>query len=402
MKYLYQARTKEGKIESGTVEASSREAAALLLQKYNIFVTSLKEENTTIGKLQNIRLFEKVSNKDLAIFSRQMAVMLQSRVPVVQSLKSLAVQTKKQGFREKIVKISQLVEEGNSLSEAFGMYPEVFNVFYVSLVKSGEASGKISETLYYLSDHLEREADIGSKVKSAMIYPAFTIGVLFVVGLIIMFFVMPRVADLLKETTSNPPALTMIMLNFYAFLRNYGWILIVAFLGLITFIIYYFSTKEGKKNYDKIILKVPLIKDIFSKLYLIRFAENVSTLIGAGLSINNALKITTDTVENFVYKEILAETEAKVSEGEKMSSVLVKYPEYVPPFVVQMIQVGEDTGHLDKNLMEIVNFYQKEVNRAIEVFTALLEPILIIFLGVIVALMAITVLEPLYGALSTL
>jgi type IV pilus assembly protein PilC len=138
------------------------------------------------------------------------------------------------------------------------------------------------------------------------------------------------------------------------------------------------------------------------KIFLIRFAENISTLIGAGLSINNALRITKDTVENFVYKKIISETEERVSEGEKISSVLIKYPDYAPPFVVQMIQVGEETGKLDKNLMEIVNFYQKEVERAVVVFTAMLEPILIIFLGAIVAIMAITVLEPLYGTLGSI
>ncbi len=402
MKYVYQARSKEGKLETGTVEASSREAAALLLQKYDIFITSIREEAPTISKLGNIHLFEKVSGKDLAIFSRQLAVMMQSRVPITQSLRSLAVQTKKQTFKEKILKISQLVEEGNPLSEAFSAFPEVFGVFYVSLIKTGEASGRISDTLYYLSDHLEREADIGAKLKSAMIYPAFVIVVLGVVMSIIMFFVMPRIAQLLAETTNDPPMMTKMMLAFYDFLAHYGWVLIVGFVVMVISIIYYFSTKQGKKLYDKMVLKLPFIKEFMKKIYLIRFAENISTLIGAGLSINKALNITKDTVQNFVYKEIIAEIEERVSEGEKISAVLVKYPEYAPPFVVQMIQVGEETGKLDKNLMEIVNFYQKEVNRAIEVFTALLEPILIIFLGVIVALMAVTVLEPLYGALSTL
>jgi len=402
MKYVYQARTKEGKIETGTVEASSKEAAALLLQKYNIFVTSIKEESPVFSRLGNITIFEKVSQKDLAIFSRQLAVMLQSRVPVTQSLKSLAVQTKKQSFKEKIVKISQLIEEGNSLSDAFGEFPEVFNIFYVSLIKTGEASGKISEALYYLSDHLEREADIASKIKGAMIYPAFVIVVLIAVILIVMFFVMPRIADLLKETTSNPPLLTQIMIGFYDFLMHYGWVLMLGVVALIVFIIYYFTTQEGKKNYDRIVLKIPFIGGFMKKIFLIRFAENISTLIGAGLSINNALAITKDTVENFVYKEIIAETGEKVSEGEKISSVLTKYPDYAPPFVVQMIQVGEETGHLDKNLMEIVNFYQKEVTRSVEVFTSLLEPILIIFLGGIVALLAITVLEPLYSTLGTI
>ena len=402
MKYIYQARSKEGKLETGTVEASTKEAAAFLLQKYNIFVTSIKEERISFDKLKNMPLFEKVSKKDLAIFSRQLAVLMESRVPITQGLKSLALQTKKQGFKEKIIKISQLIEEGNSLSVAFGAYPEVFNIFFISLVKTGEASGKISETLYYIADHLEREADISAKIKGAMIYPAFVIAVLFVVILVIMLFVMPRITALLKETTNEPPMMTKIMISFYEFLFHYGWVLVVAFFALIVFIIYYMTTKEGKKTYDKILLKLPVFKDFFKKIFLIRFAENIATLISSGLSINNALKITKDTVDNFVYKEIISEIEKKVSEGEKMSSVLAKYPEYAPPFVVQMIQVGEDTGKLDKNLNEIVNFFQKEVARTVEVFTALLEPILIIVLGIIVALMAVTILEPLYGSLSAI
>ncbi|MCX6718702.1 MAG: type II secretion system F family protein [Candidatus Staskawiczbacteria bacterium] len=402
MKYFYQARSKEGKIETGAVEASSKEAAVLLLQKYNIFVTSIKEQSPLIFQTGNIEFLNKVSKKDLAIFSRQLAVMVQSRVPVTQSLKSLALQIKNQNFKEKILKISQLVEEGNSLSDAFAEFPDVFNVFYVSLIKTGEASGKISESLYFLSDHLERESDISSQIKGAMIYPIFVISVLLVVVPIIIFFVMPKLVDLLKQTTAKPPLFTQLMISFYGFLANYGWILLVGFFILVGFIIYYFTTKEGKKRYDEWSLKVPFIGGFFKKTFLVRFAESVSTLVGAGLSINNALKITKDTVGNSVYKKILTETEERVSQGEKISSVLVRYPDYAPPFVVQMIQVGEETGTLDKNLMEIVNFYNKEIKRAVETFTALLEPILIIFLGAGVALVAVSILEPLYGALGTI
>ena len=401
MKYIYQARSKEGKMETGTVEASSKEAAALLLQKYNIFVTSIREQTPLILRAENISFLNKVSKKDLAIFSRQLAVMVQSRVPITQSLKSLAVQTKNRGFKEKILKIAQLVEEGNPLSESFGTFPEVFNIFYVSLIKTGEASGKISESLYYLSDHLERESDISSQITGAMIYPIFVISVLLVVIPIVIIFLMPRLIDLLKETTVKPPAFTQMMIDFYGFISNYGWILLAGFFLLVLFLIYYFTTKEGKKRYDELSLKLPLIGGFLKKTFLIRFAENISTLIAAGLSINNALKITRDTVGNFVYQKILTETEERVSQGEKISAVLVKYPDYAPPFVVQMIQVGEETGTLDKNLMEIVNFYNKELKRAVETFTALLEPVLIIFLGIVVAFLAISVLEPLYGALGT-
>jgi type IV pilus assembly protein PilC len=402
MKYLYQARSKEGKLETGTVEASTKEAAALLLQKYNIFVTSIKEQAPLILRAENIGFLNKVSKKDLAIFSRQLAVMIQSRVPVTQSLKGLAVQTKNPSFKEKILKISQLIEEGNSLSESFAMFPEVYNIFYISLIKTGEASGKISESLFYLSDHLEREHDISSQIKGAMIYPAFVIVVLFLVILLVIFFVMPRLVDLLKQTPGKVPLFTQMMINFYDFLANYGWIVMIGFFFLVLFIVYYFTTKEGKKRYDELSLNVPFLGEFLKKIFLIRFAENISTLVSAGLSINSALKITKDTVENFVYKNILQDTEEKVSGGEKISSALIRYPKYVPQFVVQMVQVGEETGRLDKNLMEIVNFYEKEVKRAVETFTALLEPVLIIFLGVIVALLAISVLAPLYGALETI
>ena len=400
MKYNYQARTKEGKIETGTVEASSRDAAGALLQKYNIYVTFLKEIKSPFSI--KIKLFEKASKKDLAIFSRQMAVMLDSRVPVVQSLTSLAVQIRKESFREKILKISQMVEEGSPLSEAFGVYSDTFSIFYVNLVKSGEASGKISEALYYLSDHLERESDIESQLKGAMIYPIFVLCVLFVVFLIIMLGVMPKLVELLKDTTSKPPFFTTLMINFYDFAMGYGWIILVAFFLLIGFLVYYFRTKEGKKKFDKISLKIPFFGSILQKVFLVRFSESVSTLVSAGLSINKALQITRDTVTNHVYKNIIIEVEKNVSEGEKISSVLIKYPEHVPIFVVQMIKVGEETGKLGKTLMEIVNFYQKEVKRAVETFATLLEPILIVFLGITVALLAVSVLSPLYGALGTI
>ncbi|MEK6897346.1 MAG: type II secretion system F family protein, partial [Nanoarchaeota archaeon] len=181
-----------------------------------------------------------------------------------------------------------------------------------------------------------------------------------------------------------------------------GWIVILGFVMMIGFIIYYFRTPRGRKTADKLSLNLPAIGGFFKKIFLIRFTENLSTLISAGLSINSALKITKDTIDNYIYKEIISETEKGVSEGEKISSILIRHSEYVPPFVIQMIEVGEQTGRLDKNLMEVVNFYRKEVKRSVDTFITLLEPVLIIFLGGVVALLAISVLSPLYGALGTI
>ncbi|OGZ73042.1 MAG: hypothetical protein A2908_01805 [Candidatus Staskawiczbacteria bacterium RIFCSPLOWO2_01_FULL_38_12b] len=400
MKFNYKARTKDGKSETGIIEASSPEIAAAILQKYNIFVTSLTEENTGQFVLKNIKFERNVSKKDLAIFSRQLAVMLESRVPVMQSLSSLAVQTNKDNFKKTILEVAGLVEEGVSLSEAFGHFPKVFDTFYVNLIKSGEISGKISQTLYYISDHLEREHDIIAQVRQAMIYPLFTISVLFVVVNIIIIFLLPKIEDLIRQSSIDPSTFTVITLNFYAFLGNFWWMILSAFFIFVVFIIFYFKTAQGKKLYDTYSLKIPFLGDIFRKVFLARFCGNISTLMSAGISINNSLKITSDTVNNSVYKLIVNEVEKGVSEGEKISSVLAKHQDYFPSFVIQMIKVGEETGKLDKTLMEVVNFYQKEIKRSIDLFLTLLEPMLIIFLGVVVGLLAISVFAPLYSTLG--
>ncbi len=402
MKYTYKARTKEGSIETGTIDAANREAAALLLQKYNVFVTSLAEERAKTPLSETLKFESKVGAKDLAIFSRQLAVMLESRVPVVQSLSSLSGQTNKAHFKKIILQISTLVEGGMPLSEAFGRYPRVFSNFFVNLIKSGEASGKISETLYYISDNLEREHDIAAQVKQAMIYPAFTVSVLVIVVNVIILFLLPKIEELIKESSSNPPPFTVATLQFYNFLEHFWWMIMLGIAVAILGIIFYFRTKEGKKVYDRLSLKTPFLGDILRKVFLARFCGNISTLMSAGISINKALKITSDTVNNSVYKTIIIDIEKRVSEGEKISSTLAGRQDYFPSFVIQMIKVGEETGKLDKTLMEVVGFYQKEIKNSIDLFLTLLEPILIIFLGAIVGLLAVSVFGPLYGALGTI
>lgn len=402
MKFNYKARTKEGKIEKGTIDAFSKEAATLLLQKYNIFVTSLEEQWLKESFLERLRFQRKVSRKNLVIFFRQLSIMLESRVPVVQALLSLSFQTHKKSFKEVILKISSLVEQGVPLSEALATYPKIFNDFYVNLVKSGEVSGKISETFSYLSDYLEREDDIIVQIKQAMVYPIFVLCVMFLVIIIIIVEVVPRISDLVKEVDSKPPLSTLIMLNFYKFLENYWLILTAGLFLLVILMFYYFNTKIGRKNYDKISLKMPFMAGFLKKVFLIRLCGNISTLLVAGISINKALKITEDTINNIVYKGITAQIEKEVSEGGRISSAMLKNQDYFPPFVVQMVRVGEETGKLDKTLMGVVNFYQKEIKRAIDLFSRLLEPVMIIFLGAIVLMLAISVLSPLYSLLGTI
>ena len=402
MKYSYKARTKEGKIETGTIEAYSKEAAALLLQKYNVFVTSLEEEQEKESLFKKVGLVKKVPKKDLTIFFRQLSVMLQSRVPVVQSLVSLASQNRNPYFRDVITKISNLVQEGLPLSEALNYYPNIFNNLYISLLRSGEASGNIAGSLQYISQNLERENDVAFQLRQAMIYPLFVVCILLSVLTIIVVEVMPRITELIKESNANPPFFTILILNFYSFLQQYWMFLILGIIFVIMMILFYFTTKEGRKSYDSFSLKIPFLGEILKKIFIARFCTNIATLITSGVSINKALEITQDTMNNSLYKEIIYQIKKEVSQGEKISSVLSKYQSYFPSFVVQMIKVGEDTGKLDKTLLEVVNFYNKETREMIDLFAKLLEPIMIIFLGIVVASLAISVLSPLYGALGSL
>jgi len=402
VRFNYKARSRDGKIEVGSIEAYSKEAAVSLLQKYNIFVTQVDEVSQKKSFFKNISIENKVSKKDLAIFFRQLAVMMESQVPVVQSLQSLAAETKKKSFKKSIADVAKLVEEGIPFSQALLVHADTFSGFYVSLVKSGEASGKIAPALYSISGHLEREYEVSSQVKQALIYPLFLVLVLFFVIGIVVTQIVPKIEDLVRDTGNSLSPFATAMINFYKFIGEYWWFLFLVFFIIFVAIFLYFRTEQGKKEYDNISLKIPFIGDFLKKVFLIRFASNISTLLIAGVSINNALEITKDTVDNDAYKNVISDVEKKVSEGERLSFAMASHSAYFPSFVLQIIRVGEATGKLDKILIDVVSFYEKEIKRSIDLFSRLLEPIMILVLGGIVTMLAISVLSSIYGAIGVI
>jgi len=396
MRFNYQARTKEGKVQVGIVEAPSKEAALALLQKHGFYITLLEKVEAQPFYARRIRIFERVTGKDVAIFCRQLAIMFSSRVPLAESLETLARQTTNPNFREKILKLAEDVEGGAAFSQALSRYPEVFSPFFINMVRSGEVSGKLSESLTYLANHLERELVLRSRIRGAMVYPAFVFFIFLIVGTVIVFFIIPPLAEILKEHVQELPAVTKITLKIADFLRTKGWMIILSLIGLLIIVWRYLKTKEGKKVFDRLLLKLPIIGSLLRKIYLTRFAENLSTLISGGLPIAQALEITGEVVGNHVYKEIIFHARDEVRKGEPISSVLNRYPEAIPPLVIQMTLVGERTGRLGASLMNIVNFYQEEVNRTVENMMSLIEPMLIIFLGLVVGGLILSVFMPLY------
>lgn len=396
VKFNYQARTPTGESQSGVVEASSKEAALSLLQSYGLYITSLKEEKKVQAFAQKLEIFHRVSRKDIVSFSRQLAILFKSNVPVVESLQTIANQTKKQNFKEKIIAIAEKVEGGTPLSQALGIYPKLFSPFFVSVVKSGEATGKLSEVLGYLADHTEKEYNFYSQLVTAMVYPIFILAVFMIILILMSILVVPKLTEVLLEAGGELPFSTKMVISISDALKNWWWLILVAFFGFFIFISQLIKTKQGKIFIDRISLNLPIIGEFFKKVYLARIAENLSTLISAGFPIIQALETTGEIVGNSVYSGIILKTGEGVKKGEPISLFLSRYPDLFPSMFIQMMVVGEKTGQIDLTLMNIVSYYQKETERALESFVKLLEPIMIVFLGLIVAGFMSSILLPLY------
>jgi len=399
MVFNYQARTQKGEVHAGQIEASSKEAAAALLRGRGLYVTFLEEAIAPIYA-KRIVLFERITRKDLALFSRQLAIMFKSKVPLIEALEVLSSQTKNIDFKEKIFKISERVEGGVAFSQSLALFPKIFSPFYIAMVKSGEISGKLSEVLNYLADHQEREYNLTSKAKGALIYPSLIIVVILLVIVLMVVFVIPNLVSVFESSGQELPTATKAVIALADFSRSWGWLVLLGAIALVVFLGRYYSTEKGRVFFDKTFLKVPIFGPFLKMVYISRFAENLSTLIASGLPIVQSLEVVGDIIGNVSYKEAILTVRDEVRKGEMISSTLSRFPELFSPVFVQMSLVGEKTGTMDSTLMNIVDFYQKEVDRAIDNIIGILEPILIVFLGVVVGGIMMAVLMPMYQTIS--
>jgi len=401
MKFSYQARTKDGKVETGTIEASTRKAAIDLLHQNNLFPTVIKEVSSK-NLFLKINYFQGVPLKEVVLFSRELATMLDSKVPLAEALDSLGHQTKNLDFQEKIYKLSMAIREGSAFSKALSAYPKVFSSFYINMVKSGEASGNLSEVLDRVSIHLEKDYELRSKTLSAMMYPSIVFVVFILIFMVLMVFVIPNLTEVLTAGGKELPVITQIVIAVSDFFQQW-WIAIIGAIAILVFFVRRYSqTREGKRLFDQISLRLPIVGGFFKNLYLARFAENFSVLITAGIPIAQALEITADLIGNTVYQDIIIESRSRVIKGEPFSSVLDRFPEYIPSLFVQMASVGERTGRISTTLMNIVRFYQKEIDAFVGGLSSILEPILIIGLALMVGFLVAAVVLPLYQMSSVI
>jgi len=395
MKFNYQARTKEGEIRIGTIEASSKEGALSLLQGHGFYVTYLEESRVPFYA-KRLELFRGVSQRDIVLFSRQLSMMFGSEVPLAEALRVLSGQTRNFVLREKVFDLSKEIEGGSSFSKALTKYPETFSTFYTSMVKAGEASGKLSASLLYLADHLEREYELASKTKGALIYPSLVLLLVFFIMFLMVYTVIPQLSMVIKESAVEIPVVTQRVIAVSDFLKQ-NTLVLFSIIVVFLFITYqYYKTEKGKDFFNRIFLKTPILGSLLRTIYLARFAESLSTLISGGLMIAKALELSGDIVSSSVYKKAILVIRDEVRKGTPISSVLSLSPDVFPPVFVQMVLVGEKTGSLDTSLMNIANFYQKEVERGTANLLAILEPVLIMTLGMVVGGMMLAILMPLY------
>lgn len=397
MQFDYKARDKEGNIKEGIVDASSREAAFLVVQSYDLYVISLTEKKIPFYKQDFGSSFEKVSGQDVVMISRQLAVMAESKIPIVESLQALSRQLEKKTLKEKILSIADKVEGGAPLSKALALHPEIFSNFYVNIIKSGEASGKMSESLTYLADHIEREYQFRQKIIGAMFYPIFILIIFVGIMLFLFLFIMPELTQILIDAGGDVPFITQIVIAVSAFLERNGIFVFLGFAALVVLAIKFFKTEQGKEVFDEFIIKVPVLNDFFRKTFMIRFSESLATLITAGLPIVKSLEITAEIVNNKVYKETIVSISEGVEQGKQISEVMKKYPKLFSPLLVQMIIVGERSGRIAPSLNNVVRFLRAEVERTLDKYISMLEPLMIVALGVLVGGLVGSVLLPIYN-----
>ena len=398
--YVWKGRTTAGEIQAGELTLESQEEALAALRKRRIIISSVREKKAEM-KFSMPKLGGGVTTRDLAIFTRQFATMINAGLPLVQCLDILSKQTEKENFRTTIAQVMRDVEAGTTLAEALGKkeHSKVFDELFVNMVEAGEAGGILDNILQRLATYIEKAEALKRKIKGAMVYPAVVMSVAVLATVFMLIFIIPTFARMFTGFGADLPLPTKIVMGLSTFLRSYWWILLgTVVVGAVAFQRYYI-TEKGHMQVDKLLLRVPVMGDVIRKGAVARFTRTLSTLISSGVPILNGLEITARTSGNRVIQEAIMSARASIREGETIAAPL-RQSTVFPQMVVQMISVGEETGALDDMLGRIADFYDDEVDTAVDSLTSLIEPVMIVFMGGIVGGMVIAMYLPMFKLIN--
>ncbi len=389
--FSYKAKNSDGEFVKGQIEAQNESAAAKVLsgkKLYPIEISMQQEAGLTI--------FNRVSMKEKLLFTRQLSATLSAGLPITQALETIAEQTRAKALQQIIAKIVGDVEGGMSLSSSFSRFPQVFTRIDIALVESGEASGTLDKVLIRLADSIEKDYKMLKKVRSALAYPLFILGVVAIVVTLMTVYVMPQMEKLYKDFNSDLPAITRSLLATSHFLANYGVFVIFAIVMAAVFLRFYLTTKPGRYIWDNVRLKLPILAPFLRSLYAARFSRTMAGLVGSGVSLLDSLNITASAVGNVVVAEAIYEAAKEVKGGKPLSKPL-RDSGVFSPIVPQMVSVGEQTGEMDAMFSNLADYFDDEVDNFIRSITSILEPFIIVIMGSIVAVILVAVMMPVYN-----
>lgn len=388
-KYAYKARSRDGKIISGEMEGDSKDVVTARLREKGFFVTSVKEKSKEIVLFQ-----KKVKTYEVAVFARQFATMIGAGVPLVRCLGILNEQCENPRFRQILSKIRSDVESGATFSKSLEKYPEVFTNLFVDLVRAGEAGGILDEILNRLANYLESSEQLKSKVKGALTYPIVVATIALLVVFFLLTFVLPNFKNIFSGMgEATLPLPTRVLLQLSDFLSAYFVFILMGIAAFIYGLRKFFTTKQGRRIWDVNILRMPVVGNLLRKVAIAKFTRTLGTLVASGVPILQALEVTAATAGNVVIADAIHKTRVSIREGESIAEPL-KASGVFPPMVVQMIAVGEETGELDNMLIKIADFYEQEVDTAVKGLTSVIEPIIIVFMGVVVGGIVMAIFLP--------
>jgi type II secretory pathway component PulF len=398
MKFTFKARTEEGDIREGIVDAVDNDTAAQILQRNNLIPITLVAENDKNNQLVKsiTKIWEGVSQKELMVFFRQMSTLIEARVPIVSSLTTIGDEMNNAYFSIIIHEMADDVQDGMPLSDALAKHPDVFTTLTVNMIRAGEVSGALQKSVNFVADNIEKNYHLTSKIKGALYYPVFVLAVASIIGFLVVTFILPKITILIKDLKVEVPWYTSALIWLGDFMNAYWWaVLIIVGAGIGSFY-YYLKTPSGHRELELFILKLPVIGTLAQNIYITRFAENLSALLNSGIPIVRALTIVSEVIGNQVYEKIILKAAEEIRSGGNISTTFINAKE-IPPVLAQMIRIGEESGTLANVLESVAKFYNQEVDNMTKSLTTLIEPILIVFLGIGVAILVVGVLLPIYN-----
>ena len=396
MLFKYKAIDDKGVNKEGEIDAPNRDIAISGLQRRGLVVINIREESET-KSIFEISFFEKVKPKDVVILSRQIATLFEAQVSALKAFTMLAANTENKLLGRKLTQIGDDLQAGISISGALSRHPDVFSDFYVNMVKVGEETGKLNQTFLHLADYLDRQYALTSKTRNALIYPAFVIITFFVVMTLMFTVVIPKLSSIILDSGQEVPFFTKIVIGISNLFVHYGFFILIFLVLLGIWIWRLSSTPKGKVYLDTLRLSTPAVGNLYKKLYLSRITDNLNTMLSSGVPIVRSIDITAEVVGSLLYKEVLGEVADSVKSGIALSAALEKHGEQMPGIMVQMVMVGEETGSLGPILKTLTDFYKREVDDAVDTLVGLIEPVMIVVLGLGVGLLLVSVLMPIYN-----